>query len=112
MPKEAEVTRIEFEGPKLAVYVKNAALLLEQNYIIPDIVNRLRKRVVMRADPSIRLPEGKAEQVVRSLIPRDAEITSIMFDSSLGEVVIEAKKPGLVIGRDGAVLQEVMKATC
>lgn len=112
LPKEAEVTRIEFEGPKLAVYVKNATLLLEQNYIISDIVNRLRKRVVMRADPSIRLKEDKAEQVVRSLIPKDAEITSILFDSSLGEVVIEAKKPGLVIGRDGAILQEIMKATC
>ncbi len=33
MPKDAEITRIEFEGPRLAIYVKNVNLLSEQNYV-------------------------------------------------------------------------------
>ncbi|MBS7655291.1 beta-CASP ribonuclease aCPSF1 [Candidatus Bathyarchaeota archaeon] len=111
LPKEAEVTRIEFEGSKLAVYVKNTAMLLEQNYIISDIVTRLHKRVVIRSDPSIRISKEKAEKIIENLAPKEAEITSITFDLTLGEVIIEAKKPGLVIGKEGIILQEIIKAT-
>ncbi|MEM4246332.1 MAG: beta-CASP ribonuclease aCPSF1, partial [Candidatus Bathyarchaeia archaeon] len=111
MPKEAEVTRIEFEGPRLAIYVKNVAALLDQSYIVTDIVNILHKRVVIRSDPSIRMKEENAEAIIKNLIPAEAEVVSISFDPSLGEVAIEAKKPGLAIGKDGAVLQEMIKAT-
>jgi KH/beta-lactamase-domain protein len=111
MPKEAEITRIEFEGPRLAIYVKNVGLLLEQSYVVTEIVNLLHKRVVIRSDPSIRLTENESERLIKGIIPAEAEITEINFDPSLGEVVIEAKKPGLAIGKDGATLQEIIKKT-
>jgi len=111
MPKEAEITRIEFEGPRLAIYVKNVILLMEQSYVVTDIVNLLHKRIVIRSDPSIRLPEREAEVSIRNLVPAEAEITAINFDPSLGEVIIEAKKPGLTIGKDGSTLQEIIRAT-
>jgi KH/beta-lactamase-domain protein len=111
MPKEAEVTRIEFEGPRLAIYVKNVNLLVEQSHVVTDIVNLLHKRIVIRSDSSIRMPEKEAEETIKKLIPAEAAITSANFDPSLGEVIIEAKKPGLAIGKDGVVLQEVIKAT-
>jgi KH/beta-lactamase-domain protein len=111
MPKEAEITRIEYEGPILAIYVKNVIMLLEQSYIVTDIVNLLHKRIVIRSDPSIRVPEAEAEKIIKDLIPSNAEITSLNFDPSLGEVIIEAKKPGLVIGKDGSNLQEIIKIT-
>lgn len=111
MPKEAEITRIEFEGPRLAIYVKNVVLLLEQSYVVTDIVSLLHKRVVIRSDPSIRATEAEAENQIKAAIPQDAEITGIAFDPSLGEVTIEAKKPGLAIGKDGSTLQEVTKKT-
>jgi predicted metal-dependent RNase len=111
MPKEAEITRIEFEGPRLAIYVKNVGLLLEQSYIVTEIVNLLHKRVVVRSDPSIRLKETEAERLIKGIVPAEAEITEINFDPSLGEVVIEAKKPGLAIGKDGTTLQEIIKKT-
>ncbi len=111
MPKEAEITRIEFEGPRLAIYVKNVILLMEQSYVVTDIVNLLHKRIVIRSDPSIRLPEREAEVSIKNLVPAEAEITAINFDPSLGEVIIEAKKPGLTIGKDGSTLQEIIKAT-
>jgi len=111
MPKEAEVTRIEFEGPRLAIYVRNVNLLLEQSHVITDIVNLLHKRIVVRSDASVRMPENDAEEIIKKLIPAEAEITSTNFDPSLGEVIIEAKKPGLVIGKDGLTLQEIIKST-
>jgi uncharacterized protein len=111
MPKDAEITRIEFEGPRLAIYVKNVNLLSEQNYVVTEIVNLLHKRIVIRSDQSIRLPEREAEVYIRKLVPLEAEVTAINFDPSLGEVVVEAKKPGVAIGKEAAVLQQVVKET-
>jgi len=111
IPKEAEITRIEFEGPALAVYTKKPEILAEQSYIVGDIVNLIRKRIVIRSDPSVRLPEKEAERKIHEVVPRDAEITNVNFDPSLGEVIVEAKKPGLVIGKNGAILQDIVRET-
>ena len=111
VPKEAEVTRVEYEGPMLAIYAKKPEILIEQGTIIADIVNVIRKRIVVRSDPSVRLPEKEAEKIANEIIPPEAEVTDISFDPSLGEIIIEAKKPGLVIGKNGAVLQEIIKRT-
>jgi len=111
VPKEAEVTRIEYEGPTLAVYTKRPEILVEQSSAIADVVNIIRKRIVVRSDPSVRLPEKDAERIAREIVSPEADVTDINFDPSLGEIVIEAKKPGLVIGKNGAVLQEIIKRT-
>ncbi len=109
VPKEAEVTRIEFEGPALAVYTKKPEILIEQSSIIADIVSLIRKRIVVRSDPSVRVQEKEAENLINKIVSTEAEITSISFDPSLGEVIIEAKKPGIVIGRNGTILHEIIK---
>ncbi|MCS7115457.1 MAG: beta-CASP ribonuclease aCPSF1 [Nitrososphaerota archaeon] len=111
VPKEAEVTRVEYEGPMLAIYAKRPEILVEQSSLIADIVNVIRKRIVVRSDPSVRLPEKDAERIAREIIPQEAEVTEINFDPSLGEIIVEAKKPGLVIGKNGTVLQEIIKKT-
>jgi len=109
VPKEAEITRIEFEGPALAVYTKKPEILIEQSYVIADIVNLIRKRIVVRSDPSVRLPEKDTERIIQEVVPREAQISGMSFDPSLGEVIIEAEKPGLVIGKNGVILQEIIK---
>ncbi|MBN1358025.1 beta-CASP ribonuclease aCPSF1 [Candidatus Bathyarchaeota archaeon] len=111
VPREVEVTRIEYEGPMLAVYTKKPEILVDQSSIVAEIVGVIRKRIVVRPDPSVRLPEAEAEKITRELISPEAEITDINFDPSLGEIIIETKKPGLVIGRNGTVLQEIIKRT-
>jgi len=111
VPKEAEVTRIEYEGPTLAVYTRRPEILVEQGSVIADIVGVIRKRIVIRSDPSVRLPENDAERMTHEIVSAEAEVTDINFDPSLGEIIIEAKKPGLVIGRNGTVLQEIIKKT-
>ena len=109
VPKQAEVSRIEYEGPMLAVYAKKPEILVEQSSIIAGIVGVLRKRIVIRSDPSVRLPEKEAETLAKKIISSEAEVTDVNFDPSLGEIIIEAKKPGLVIGRNGSVLQEIIR---
>lgn len=111
VPREAEVTRVEYEGPMLSVYAKKPEVLVDQGNVIAEIVGVIRKRIVVRSDPSVRLPEAEAEKSTRELIAPEAEITDINFDPSLGELIIETKKPGLAIGRNGIVLQEIIKKT-
>jgi KH/beta-lactamase-domain protein len=111
IPKEAEVTRIEFEGPALAVYTKRPEILFEQSSIIANIVGLIRKRIVVRSDPTVRLAEKETTKIIEKVVPAEAEITSTNFDPSLGEVIIDAKKPGLVIGKDGEILQQIVKET-
>jgi KH/beta-lactamase-domain protein len=111
IPAEAEVTRIEYEGPALAVYTKKPEVLVEQSFIIAEIVKLIRKRIVVRSDPSIRAKERDTEKTIKQIVSEEAEITNINFDPSLGEVIIEAKKPGVVIGKNGGVLQEIIKQT-
>ncbi len=109
VPEQAEVSRIEYEGPMLAVYAKKPEILVEQSSVIAGIVGVLRKRIVIRSDPSVRLPEKEAERLAKEIISPEAEVTDVNFDPSLGEIIIEAKKPGLVIGRNGSVLQEIIR---
>lgn len=111
IPKEAEITRVEFEGPALAIYAKRPEILVERESIITNIVNIIKKRIVLRSDPSVRLPEKETERIILEIVPKEAEITSIMFDPPLGEVIIEAKKPGLVIGKNGLTLQDIILKT-
>jgi len=111
IPKEAEITRVEFEGPALAIYAKRPEVLVERENIITNIVNIIKKRIVLRSDPSVRLPEKETERIIFEIVPKEAEITNIMFDPPLGEVIIEAKKPGLVIGKNGSTLQDIILKT-
>jgi uncharacterized protein len=111
IPPEAEVTRIEYEGPALAVYTKKPEILVEQSFVIAEIVKLIRKRIVVRSDPSIRAKERETERIIKEVVSEEAEITNINFDPSLGEVIIEAKKPGVVIGKNGTILQDIIRKT-
>lgn len=111
IPVEAEIARIEFEGPNIAIYTKKPDILVDQSYIVSDIAKVIRKRIVVRSDPSIRLNEAEAERIIRSMVPIEAEISDINFDPIIGEVIIVAKKPGLVISKNGVILQDIIKTT-
>lgn len=111
VPKEAEISRIEFEGPRVAIYTKKPEILVDQSHVVSDIASLIKKRIVIRSDPSIRMIEVKAKKMISEIIPNDAKITNITFDPSLGEVIIEAEKPGLIIGKNGHYLQETIKTT-
>ena len=111
IPKEAEITRIEFEGPSPAIYTKKPEIRITDGRVITDIVNLIKKRIVIRSDPSVRLAENEAEKAIAGIIPQEAEMTNVLFDPTLGEAIIEAKKPGLAIGKNGVTLQEIVLKT-
>lgn len=109
LPPSSDVSAIEFEGPFVVVYSKKPDVLMENGSIIKSLAKFLRKRIVIRSDVSVRRPPKEAEQLIKEIVPTEAEITNLVFDETLGEVEIEAKKPGLVIGRNGVTLREITK---
>ncbi len=98
LPREAEVTRIEFEGPKIALYTKNLKFFMQNPTLIPNIVNNIKKHVVVKADESERKEEEEAREEILKLIPKEAGVSGIIFDGIQGEILIEAKDPSFLEG--------------
>ena len=96
IPGEAAVTKIEYEGPRIAIYTNNPRYLMKNNSIISNMVGTIKKRIVVRTDPSIRKSEEDARNIILETIPKDAEIKSTFFDTALGEVIIEIKRPWIL----------------
>ncbi|MFX1411990.1 MAG: beta-CASP ribonuclease aCPSF1 [Promethearchaeota archaeon] len=112
LPPEIVVKKIEFEGPEIAVYSENSDVeAIESSTILKDLAKTMRKRVVFRWNVDKRKDPAETESYIRNLVNEDAEISSIEFDHTRGEVIIESGKPGLVIGKKGANLKEIRTNT-
>lgn len=96
IPKEAKVTKIEYEGPRIALYTNSPRYLMENNETISNLVNIIKKRIVVRTDESIRKSEEDARKILAECIPKDANFQGAFFDTATGEVSIEAKRPWLL----------------
>src|SRR3989344_6050707 len=98
-----------FEGANIILYTKDADFFLDNKGVIKDIVDKFKKRVELRPDPSIVLKQDKAEKAIKKLIPEEAGIANIIFDTQRSRVIIEAEKPGLAIGKQGDILRDIKK---
>ena len=105
----AKITHIEFEGPILAIYTKRPETFGEAE--IKSIAKTIKKRIAIRTDPALRNDPEIAKKEVKKIVPDEAEITSIFFQDESGEVIIEAKKPDVIIDRGGAILNEIRDET-
>ena len=95
IPKDANVTKIAYEGPRIALYTNKPRFLMENNEIISNLVNVIKKRIVVRTDEKIRKSEEDARKILDSAVPADAGLEATFFDTTTGEVSIEVKRPWL-----------------
>ena len=95
IPKDANVTKIDYEGPRIALYTDKPRFLMENNEIISNLVNQIKKRIVIRTDEKIRKSEEDARKILDSLVPKQAGLEATFFDTATGEVSIEVKRPWL-----------------
>ncbi|ABK78167.1 cleavage and polyadenylation specificity factor/metal-dependent RNase [Cenarchaeum symbiosum A] len=96
IPREAGVTKIEYEGPRIALYTNTPRYLLEHNEIISNLVNVIKKRIIVRIDESVRKKEEDARKMLSKLVPAEAKLQGTFFDTTTGEVSLEAKRPWLL----------------
>jgi len=109
LPKSISSTN--FEGANIVLYTDDKNFFREGEGQIKEVVNKIKKRIELRADSKILLSQEDAEKEIRKIIPKEAEITNIIFDIQRSIVIIESKKPGMVIGKAGAILQEIKQKT-
>ncbi|MFQ5909146.1 MAG: beta-CASP ribonuclease aCPSF1 [Thermoplasmata archaeon] len=110
VPADVEITKIELEGPVVVIYTKSMEEFAENNDIVRQLAQGMRRRVAIRPDPSLLAEVEEAEGKIREIIPEEAQITNIYFEPENGEVTIEALSPGLVIGKHGTILNKIKKS--
>jgi hypothetical protein len=107
VPDDISISDVTYEGPELVVYTRDPKEFASNGDLIRQLAGKLRKRITVRPDPDVlSRPEAAREQIL-SVIPEDAGVTDLDFHADTGEVVIEAQKPGMVIGRHGSTLREI-----
>ena len=110
VPAGITISDVEFEGPELVIYTDDPKKFADQEDLIRVLARELRKRIVVR--PNILEDPETAATKIKSVVPDNAGISDIFFDPDTGEVLIEAEKPGIVIGKNWATLRYITKSTC
>jgi len=102
-----EITEASFEGANIVLYTANQNFLKDDHGKVREIVNEIKKRIELRADQKILPDKAEVEKKIKAIVPAEAEVTNVLFDFHRSIVVIEAKRPGLVIGKSGSILEEI-----
>ena len=105
------ISDASFEGANIVLYTKDKEFFKTGESKIKDVVDKVKKRIELRAENTILASEEETDKTIRALVPQEAEIANIIFDVQRSVVVIEAKKPGLVIGKQGSILADIKKST-
>jgi uncharacterized protein len=109
IPSDSQITFVRFEGPYIALYTKNPKFALtELTYFLSSLSKTLKKRFIIRTDPSSRLPEDQTRQAVARLLPKDVQVSAIFCDDATGEVVLEVSKPEAI---DPNMLVQIAQST-
>ena len=95
LPEQSGLTKIEYEGPRIALYSKNPGYLMKNAQIVSNMVNSVKKRIVIRTDESIRRSQEEVLDILDSTIRNEIGTTEVFFDAALGELVIYATRPFL-----------------
>lgn len=105
------VTEAGFEGANIVLYTENKEFFLTAEEKIKEIVDKIKKRIELRASGELLLDQEKTEKYIREIIPVEAEITQVIFDIQRSIVLIDSKKPGVAIGKGGEILRSIRNHT-
>lgn len=108
---QRDVEDVAFEGANIVLYTKDRDFFLNDRGLVRKTVNSIKKRVELRPDPSLCIDQERAEELIREIVDDEAKIDQIIFDPQRSQVIIEAEKPGIAIGKQGETLQEIKRQT-
>jgi len=107
VPGDISITEVRYEGPELVIYTRDPKRFASDGDLVRRLASKLRKRITVRPDPAVLPRPERAREDILDVIPSEAGVTDLDFHVDTGEVVIEAEKPGVVIGRHGATLRDI-----
>jgi len=111
VPSECQMTKAEAEGLDIVIYLKDINAFYANDQLIKKIAGTIRKRILVKSDPSALLPVEEAARIIKEVVPVDAGVSQVNFNPEFSEVNIEALKPGLVIGKGGMTLKAIIQKT-
>ena len=109
LPSESGLTRIEYEGPRIALFTTNPAYFILNSNVVSNMVNTVKKRIVIRTDESIRKSEAECADALRAAVPSNFRITKLLFDPAIGEVtalVEDLIREYSISDQDNSILSE------
>src|SRR5438034_9602615 len=77
VPDHVEITQVDFEGPTIVIYTKNMEVFAESNDLVRQIAQQLRRRIVVRPDPSLLASQDDAEKVLREVLAAAARSAGV-----------------------------------
>jgi KH/beta-lactamase-domain protein len=113
VPKDAGLTKADFEGPDVVIYVKNVSAIYGDENVIRNVSTTIKKKLIVRSDTSSLMEPEKATKKILEIVAPDAGVKEegIRYVPEFNEVQIEAMKPGLVIGKGGSTLIKIVTET-
>lgn len=111
LPKNAGVSKIEVEGPEIAIYTTSPEAFFNNEEFVSNVAHTLKKKINIRTDKTLLEDPSTAKEKIMKLVPEDAQIKDISFNPAFSEAVIEAIKPGLVIGKGGETSKKIISET-
>ncbi len=106
----SDLVDVELWGSVIAVYVRDLSKYYNDRSFLRQLASELKRKVVVRAIRDKRASPEKTRELIDKLCA-EAKLTNVWFNDAFGEVIIEAYKPGLVIGKGGANLHEIASNT-
>ncbi len=113
VPSECRMTKVEAEGLDIVIYLKDINAFYANDQLIRKIAGTIRKRILVKSDPSALMPVEEALGIIKETVPFEAGVAKdgVKFNPEFCEVNIEALKPGLVIGKGGVTLKAIIQKT-
>ena len=106
VPKSIDY-RVDLEAGNIAIVTNEPQKFGGGDGLVGKIAKKIKRKIKIRPDLSIVKSEQEAKSIIESIIPEEAEISHIYFDSCFSEVIIQCKNPGEAVGRRGANVNEI-----
>lgn len=113
IPHDAGFIKAEFEGPDIAIYVRDIAYIFSDENIVKSISATVKKKLIIRSENTKLMDPESARSKIIEIVPKEAGLNEdgIRFVPEFSEVYLEALKPGLVIGKGGSTLKRMVIET-
>lgn len=106
VPKSIDY-KVDLEAGNIAIVTNEPEKFGGGDGLVGKIAKKIKRKIKIRPDLSIVKSEQDAKSIIESIIPAEAEISHIYFDSCFSEVIIQCKNPGEAVGRRGVNVNEI-----
>tara|TARA_Y100000034_G_scaffold60744_1_gene73791 strand:+ start:2213 stop:4093 length:1881 start_codon:yes stop_codon:yes gene_type:complete len=111
IPKSKQISNQYYEGANIILYTKSKEFFRQGTPEIRKLVDEFKKRIELRLDPSLVMPEKSAEKEVKEIVPTSAKLTQVLFEPARSVMIVDAQNPSDAIGKRGIIIRKIKEKT-